>query len=101
VTRKLKALGLVPTLRLNRTHRRSSATTKNLTLDARARRRWTARAIRKLEAEILAIAGVVDTGCSWDGGAGVWWEGDGRWRRCGGSRERHCKIENFKLQSSN
>lgn len=61
-TRKLKALGLVPTLRLNADKSPFVSDNKNLMLDCASKTALDGGAIRKLEAEILSIAGVVDTG---------------------------------------
>ena len=64
VTRRLKALGLVPTVRLDADRKRPFTTDNgNLTLDCAPRAPLSgARGPRDLEAAVLAIAGVVDTG---------------------------------------
>jgi ribose 5-phosphate isomerase A len=63
VTRKLKALGLVPTLRLNADKSPFVSDNKNLTLDCASKTPLAdGAAVRKLAEEICAIAGVVDTG---------------------------------------
>lgn len=64
VTRRLKALELVPTVRLAADGKRPFVTDNgNLTLDCASRSPLTGvRAARDLEAAVLAIAGVVDTG---------------------------------------
>jgi ribose 5-phosphate isomerase A len=64
VTRRLKALGLVPTVRLDKDGKRPFTTDNgNLILDCAPRAPLGgARAPRDLEAAVLAIAGVVDTG---------------------------------------
>jgi ribose 5-phosphate isomerase A len=63
-TRELRALGLVPTLRMDRTGRQPLVTENgNLTLDcAIAEPPGSGAAARALERALLAIAGVVDTG---------------------------------------
>jgi ribose 5-phosphate isomerase A len=64
VTRRLKALGLVPTMRLDADGKRPFVNdNSNLTLDCAPRVPLEgARGPRDLEAAMLAIAGVVDTG---------------------------------------
>jgi len=64
VTRRLKALGLVPTVRADAEGKRPFITDNgNLTLDCAPREPLSgARGPRELEAAVLAIAGVVDTG---------------------------------------
>lgn len=64
VTRSLKALGLVPTVRIDADGKREFVTDNgNLTLDCAVREPLSdPRAARDLEAAALAIPGVVDTG---------------------------------------
>src|SRR5271169_1139786 len=64
VTRRLKALGLVPSVRLDADGKRPFVSDNgNLTLDCAPRAPLNgARIPRDLEAAVLTIAGVVDTG---------------------------------------
>jgi ribose 5-phosphate isomerase A len=62
-TRKLKALGLIPTLRLNADKSPFVSDNKNLTLDCALKSALAdGAAARNLAAGVRAIAGVVDTG---------------------------------------
>ncbi|HYG73905.1 MAG TPA: ribose 5-phosphate isomerase A [Planctomycetota bacterium] len=63
VTRKLKALGVTPTLRKNKDGGAFISDNKNLTLDcALSKPLADGAAARELEQNILSLAGVVDTG---------------------------------------